>query len=568
MSDKGCHENSNLYLLDNGTIVKDEMQISAILNEYYVNITKHLTSKTTRDSIDLSAEALKLDNEQILEKINDKYENHLSVKDIRDRISESISFSFAEASACDIIKMIRGLDPKSATGFDTIPPPPPPPKLVILSSDVIAEPLPQLINVTTIDSHLFPTCEKVIIIMPFFDKIQSGFLSAYRTKYSSQHVLLRLVEGWRQYLDDNKLVGAILMDLSKAFDCLLHDLLIAKLQAYGLERESLLLLMSYLQDRKQCVKIKGLRGLLKLIKAGVPQESMLGPIFINDIYYVLQSDLHNFADDNTVSAVAETISELVKSLEDKANVAIEWFHVNEMIVNPGKFKSILLSKSRENLSGYQIKLRGHEIETKKNLLSINVLGVTIDSKLSFEKHISQLCQQASSQLYTLERLGFCMDREIRQVMVQSFILAHFNYCPLVWYFTSARQVNKIEKVQERAFRLISSDYFSDYESLLEKLKFVCVQIRRIRSLCVETVKSLNDLNAPCMKELFIRNESTYNLRSYNDLSVPRVNQNTFGLRSIRYEGSLMWNHLPNNIKNACNIEMFEKAYQKLEWSAM
>ena len=186
--------------------------------------------------------------------------------------------------------------------------------------------------------------------------------------------------------------------------------------------------MSYLQNRKQGVKIKGMRGLLKLIKAGMPQGSILGPIlfniFNNDIYYVLQSDLHNFADDNTVSAVTETISELVKSLEDKANVAIEWFHVNEMIVNPGKFKSVLLSKSRENLSGYQIKLRRHEIETKEFVI---LLGVTIDSKLAFEKHISQLCQQSSSQSNALKRPGFCMDREIRQVIVRSFILARFNY---------------------------------------------------------------------------------------------------------------------------------------------
>ena len=111
MNDKGCHENSNLYLLDNGTIVKDEIRVSAILNEFYVNITKHLTSKT-RDIIDLSAKALKLDNEQILEKISDKYENHPGVKDIKNRISESISFSFAKASFCDIIKIIKGLDPK------------------------------------------------------------------------------------------------------------------------------------------------------------------------------------------------------------------------------------------------------------------------------------------------------------------------------------------------------------------------------------------------------------------------------------------------------------------------
>ena len=85
MSDKGCHENSNLYLLDNGTIVKDEMQVSAIPNEFYVNITKHLTSKTG-DNIDLSAEALELDNEQILEKINNKYENHPGDKDIKDNL--------------------------------------------------------------------------------------------------------------------------------------------------------------------------------------------------------------------------------------------------------------------------------------------------------------------------------------------------------------------------------------------------------------------------------------------------------------------------------------------------
>ena len=141
-------------------------------------------------------------------------------------------------------------------------------------------------------------------------------------------------------------------------------------------------------------------------------------------------------------------------------------------------------------------MRGHEIETKEFLI---FLGITIDSKLSFEKHISQFCQQASSHLNALKRLGFCMDREIHQVMVQSFVLAHFNYCPLVWYFTSAKQVNTIEKVRERALKFISNDYFSDYESLLEKMKFLSMQIRRIRSLCAEIFKSLHDLNAPYIK---------------------------------------------------------------------
>ena len=86
----------------------------------------------------------------------------------------------------------------------------------------------------------------------------SSFLSVYRSRYSTRHVLLRLIEQWRACLDENKVVGGILMDLSKAFDCLPHDLLIAKREAYGVERNSLPLLMSYLKDQKQAVKIKGI----------------------------------------------------------------------------------------------------------------------------------------------------------------------------------------------------------------------------------------------------------------------------------------------------------------------
>ena len=181
-------------------------------------------------------------------------------------------------------------------------------------------------------------------------------------------------------------------------------------------------MLSYLNNRKQSVKIKGVRSVLQLIKNGVPQGSILGlilfNIFSNDLYYILQSDLHNFADDNTISAISDTVSGLVNSLTDKANKAVDWFHVNKMIVNPEKFKAILLTKSKENTAGYPIIIRGHEIESED---LVTLLGVTTYYKLSFEDHIQELCQRASAQLNVLKQLGYFMEHKTRQTIVQSFI---------------------------------------------------------------------------------------------------------------------------------------------------
>ena len=249
---------------------------------------------------------------------------------------------------------------------------------------------------------------------------------------------------------------------------------------------------------------------------------MLGPIlfntFINNLYYVLQSDLHNFADDNTISVISDIVSGLVNSLIDKANKVVDWFHVNRMIVNAEKFKAILLTKSKENTAGYPIMLRGHEIESKD---VVTLLGVTIDYKLSFENHIQELCQRASGQLNALKRPGYFIEPKSLKTIVQSFILAHFNYCSLVWYFTSAKQINKIEKIQERALRYISDDYDFNYQQLLENNKFVPVEIKRKQTLCTEIFKTFSDLNTPYMKEFFQKYSFSYNLRSSDDLLVPR-----------------------------------------------
>ena len=112
----------------------------------------------------------------------------------------------------------------------------------------------------------------------------SPFLAAYRKSYNIQHVLIKRLEEWRENLDKNFFVGAVLTDLSKAFGCIPHNLLIAKLSAYGLSSDSLCYIYSYLKDRQQCVQINNKQSEFDTIISGVPQGSIFGPILFNTFF--------------------------------------------------------------------------------------------------------------------------------------------------------------------------------------------------------------------------------------------------------------------------------------------
>ena len=202
----------------------------------------------------------------------------------------------------------------------------------------------------------------------------------------------------------------------------------AKLEACGLDTKTLKLMLSYLSGHIQCVKIRKNFSLLKLILSDIPQESILGPILLNifmsDIFFLLGSDLHNFADDNTVTAVAETIQDLINSLDVKTCTAIEWMKDNDMIANQNKFKAIVLTKTDHNTGGIRLEFSGKTIPSTKE---IDLLGGTTDTN----SRITKICRKASRQLNALKRLGFYIPLDTREILTNSFIISICNYCPLI-----------------------------------------------------------------------------------------------------------------------------------------
>ena len=185
------------------------------------------------------------------------------------------------------------------------------------------------VSLTPIVSKVF---ERTVYneINQYINNFLSSYLFGFRKGHNTEQCLVAMFELWRKALDNKKVAGGVLTDLSKAFDCLNHNLLIAKMEAYGFDNSALSYIYNYLKDRKQRTKVDNSYSSWREIKYGVPQRSILGPllfnIFINDIFFFIEvTKIANYADDTTVYATDESITNLLKLLETETSVVLNWF---------------------------------------------------------------------------------------------------------------------------------------------------------------------------------------------------------------------------------------------------
>ena len=583
MNDKGNHGNEDYILEENGELIKEPNAVGDIFCEYYTNIVEQTTG-TPPIQIPIS------ENSDLIDDILNYYKDHKSIRAIENMNIDQV-FKIPFATEQDISDIIKNLNTSKANGIDNISA-----KLVKSAAEIISAPLCIILN-HCIKKGKFPNnmkiaritplykkgtrlekeCYRPVSVLPCFSKIFERYIlnamlshansilsdkiSAYRQGYSCQHVLLKLTDEWRRYLDKNLIVGAVLMDLSKAFDCLPHELLIAKLAAYGFDKNTLNFFHSYLKERKQAVSINGNLSNFMEILAGVPQGSILGPvlfnIFLNDMMFIFEKTcINNFADDNTLSTFANSTEQLVFDLEEDSGRAIDWFKNNHMIANPEKFKAIIINRNR-NEAGIMLKINGDTIQSLKE---VNLLGITIDNKLSFSIQIEHLCKSAAKLLNSIKRLQRNFDQNTKCLMAKSFVMSQFNYCPLVWHFCKPGDTHKMERIHERALRFIYNDYTTNYTELLLNNGESALYLKRVRTMAHEIYKAINDISPKYSKEMLSFRSNP--MRRPLDLYVPRVNQITFGYRSYAFEAPSLWNSLPIGIRKAENFKLF-KALMKI-----
>ena len=336
-------------------------------------------------------------------------------------------------------------------------------------------------------------------------------------------------------------------------------ILLEKLKAIGLSGDLLSWLDDYMSARKQFVQLSEYQSEPKTIAYGVPQGSILGPklfsIFVNDLPESITSgNVFMFADDTTIYTIGKDFDNIILTLQCILDQVYTWCQSNRLIAHESKTEALIISS--QNFIGPLPRLTygNSTIEYKQ---SSKCLWLTIDSKLSWQEHIKNVCKSFSNKVAVLKRIKF-LPKPVLETIYYKTIIPSVLYGIAIWGSCSSALLDAIDRIHLRGTRIINnlpqyihSDHITNARHWNPILSFY------IKRLLVITYNIYYGNSIEPLNNLLVKPKTTYNFRKSFNVEVDRP-RTEVGRSSFKHRAALSWNLLPDDIKTCSNLDSIKK----------
>ena len=468
-------------------------------------------------------------------------------------------------------------------------------------SAIIIKPLTRLVNLS-ITSSQFPDLWKKSVVTPIFKSGDKNQVSNYRPisilpalskvlekvvteqlvehlesnqllhpeqfgfrhKHSTESANCYFVDTVKRHLDEGNVVGAVFLDLKKAFDTVCHNTLLSKLSKFNFSDQAHTWMSSYLESREQCVQIDSKMSASRLNKTGLPQGSILGPVlftlFINDLP---ESCLGGsigcqlYADDTVIYSPAKTPGGSAESLTLAMDKVNEWLSLNRLTLNMKKTVSMCFS-IRAHPAQLRVLSQGQEVEVVDEC---KFLGVILDPRLKFDKHVKMVCKSVRTNLNCFRLIRHCIPLEAAQLYLHGMIFSKLSYCVTVWSQAPPTVMLPLTILYKQAIKIMAKrDMRWHYCNILKNCNLLSFENFVKFSTLKLVFKCLHGLAPGVLCGCISRcNNSRVTRGTVSGNCKVAHRRTTFGQTAFSIKGSNLWNALPVNVKQSPNLRSFNKA---------
>ena len=393
--------------------------------------------------------------------------------------------------------------------------------------------------------------------------------TAYRKMYSTETALCSVVNDLIVQMDEGKCGLLILLDLSAAFDTVVHELLLMDCKSVGIDGNALAYLKSYLENRQYYVQIGRSFSNKKFLNRGVPQGSVLGPvlfcIYTIELSHILKQHevgFKLFADDTQFYMALDNIDNVERKIKLIMDDVGKWMKSKQLKLNQDKTECLIVGKNRDirRFNVPTLRIGDNSLETRE---AVKDLGIILDCKLSMKDQIQRVVRTSS---YHLRNIGFVrkyLDETTIKMLVHNYVISKLDYCNSLYYGLPNYLLKELQLIMNRAARLIKG--ISPRERItpvLIDLHWLPIKARIEYKIAVMSHQALHSGKPEHINNMLkkFHQDTAMELRHDADphrLLEPRSNSN-MGFRAFERCAPRIYNKLPSDVKNCAKLDTFKK----------